>query len=265
MLLWVSMKKLLVSLLIVIACSVSYFAQEIDNLPSVTVSGTAEISIQPTEAIFSLDFTKLDKDLQTARKLNDEAVAKMLDLTRRFAILPRDVKTDNISVEMKYVFNRDPKKKVFDEDGDEIGTRVFKGYEVSKTVTVKLADITKFESFFGEILKTGITEVNSVRFEASNLRENKDKARDMAMKAAREKAAALAGSIGQRIGKALRISEVDSATLSYGVLSSSANSSANTFIQDGVGQSSLVGETLATFAPGAIKVDAKVSVTFLLE
>lgn len=154
-------------------------------MPSVTVTGTAEVMVVPDEVVFSLDVTKTDKDLQVAKRTNDEIVAKVLELTRRFSIEPQNVKTDSISVEMKYEITRDPKKKIYDEDGDEIGTKVFKGYEVSKTVTVRLKEISRFEEFFSEALKTGITEVNSVRFETSKLRENKDKARDLAMKAAR--------------------------------------------------------------------------------
>ena len=42
------------------------------------------------------------------------------------------MKTDQISVEMKYETIRDPKNRIYDEDGDEIGTRVFTGYDRDK-------------------------------------------------------------------------------------------------------------------------------------
>lgn len=250
------------SFLILIAVFVfagSLLGQDVDKLPSITVSGTAEVLIQPDEVVFSLDFTKLNKDLQLARKQNDESVAKMLELARRFSIPAKDIKTDNISVEMKYTSIRDPKKRIFDEDGDEVGTKIFKGYEVSKSVTVRLTNISKFEEFFGEILNTGITEVSSVKFETSKLRENKDKARDMAMKAAREKAVALAGAIDQTIGKAIRITEGNVPNTSFSNLSANAMSNIRA---DGTGVA--VSEALATFAPGAIKVEATVTVVFIL-
>lgn len=247
----------MIPVFLILALAIAVCGQEIDKMPSVTVSGSADVLIPPDVVVFSLDFTKLDKDLQTARRQNDESVARMLELTKRFGIAQKDVKTDNISVEMKYTSTRDPKKRIFDEDGDEIGTRVFKGYEVSKSVTVRLVEIAKFEEFFGEILKTGITEVSSVSFETSKLRENKDRAREMAMRAAREKAIALAGAINQTIGKAVRIVETSSPQQSYGANANSANNFA-------VSSTAVVSETLATFAPGAIKVSAEVSVTFLL-
>ena len=225
-------------------------------MPTITVTGTAEVMVAPDEVIFSLDVTKTDKDLQVAKRLSDETVGKVLELTRRFRIEPQNVKTDYISVEMKYQSIRDAKNRIYDEDGDEIGKKVFKGYEVSQTVIVKLTDISKFQDFFAEVLKTGITEVNSVKFETSKLRENKDKARDLAMKAAREKAMAMTASIGQNIGKAVKITEGTVSNPSY----SNSNISANSYVTTGS-----FSESVATFAPGAIKLEAQVTVSFLLD
>lgn len=120
---------------------------------------------------------------------------------------------------------------------------------------VKITDISKFQEFFEETLKTGISEVESVKFETSKLRENKDKARDMAMKAAREKAIAMTDSIGQTVGRAVRITEGNTGNqyISAGVLNSNAVSTNGNFSQ-----------SVATFAPGAIKVEAQVTVSFLL-
>ena len=250
------MKTFLILCLTALCFCLSVSAQEIDKMPLITVTGTAEVSVVPDEIIFSLDITKTDKDVQIAKRLNDETVAKVLDLTRRFGVLPQNVKTDYITVEMKYEQIRDAKKKIYDEDGEEIGTRVFKGYEVSQTVIVRLTDITRFQDFFAEVLKTGITEVDSVKFETSKLRENKDKARDLAMKAAREKAVAMAASINQSIGKAVRIIEGSSTNTNYNY---SANVTTNSR-SNGDGFS----KPVATFAPGAIKVEAEVTVSFTL-
>ena len=170
-------------------------AQNIENMPVITVTGTAEVMVAPDQVTFTLDVTKTNKDLQIAKRLNDETVGKILELARRFQIAPENVKTDYISVEIKYESIRDAQKKIYNEEGDEVGTKIFRGYEVSKTVIVKLTDIARFEEFFAEALKTGVTEISSVKFETSKLRENKDKAREMAMKAAREKAVAMTASV----------------------------------------------------------------------
>jgi uncharacterized protein YggE len=250
------MRKLLFLLFTVLCFGSFAAAQNISEMPLITVTGTAEVQVVPDEVIFSLDVTKMDKDLQVAKRLNDETVAKVLELARRFSVAPQNVKTDYISVDTIYESIRDAKKKIFDEDGDEVGTKVFRGYRVSQTVIVKLTDISRFEEFFAESLKTEITEVDSVKFETSKLRENKDKARDLAMKAAREKATAMSAAIGQSIGKAVRITEGIVVNQNY---SNSANVTTNSI---SVGGS--FSESLATFAPGAIKVQAEVTVSFLL-
>jgi uncharacterized protein YggE len=244
----------MIPLVVLLLCSaLSAYAQEIDKLPVITVSGTAEVQIAPDEVVFSLDVTKTNKDLQIAKRLSDESVGKILELTRRFSVLPQNVQTSHVSVEMKYESIRDAKTKIFNDDGDEIGRRVFRGYEVSKTVTVRLTDISRFEDFFAEVLKTGLSEVRNVKFETSKLRENKDKARDLAMKAAKEKATAMTAALGQTIGKAIKVTEGNMGSQPL------ANFGANS-----MGTAGGFTESLVTFAPGAIKVEAQVTVSFQL-
>lgn len=249
------MKRSTILIVILLCLASSSSAQEIDKLPVITVTGTADVQVAPDEALFSIDVTKTNKDLQAAKRLNDESVGKLLDLSRRFSISAQNVQTSQITVDMKYESIRDAKTRVFSDDGDEIGKRVFRGYEVSKTVTVRLTDLSRFEQFFAEILQTGVSAVNSVTFETSKLRENKDKAREMAMKAAKEKASAMAAAVNQTIGRAIRVTE--------GTVGSpmTANNSLNSNV---IGTGGVFSESLVTFAPGAIKIGAQVTVSFLL-
>jgi len=249
------MKRSTILMLILLCSAFSAQAQETEKLAMITVSGAAEVLIAPDEAVFSIDVIKTNKDLPTAKRLNDESVGKILELTRRFSISPQNVQTAQIAVDMKYESIRDAKTRIYSEEGDEIGKRVFKGYEVSKTVTVRLTDLSRFEEFFAEVLQTGVSAVNSVRFETSRLRENKDKAREMAMKAAKEKATAMAAAIGQNIGRAIKITEGTVAGQSLMNYAANSNSIATT---------GSFTESLVTFAPGAIKIEAQVTVSFQL-
>ena len=249
------MKRSTILIVILLCSAFSLSAQEIDKLPVNTVSGTAEVQVAPDEAVFSIDVTKTNKDLQAAKRLNDESVGKILELTRRFSILPQNVQTTQIAVDMKYESIRDAKTRIYSDDGDEIGKRVFKGYEVSKSVTVRLIDLSRFEEFFAEVLQTGVSAVNSVKFETSKLRENKDKAREMAMKAAKEKAMAMTAAVGQTVGRAIKITEGNVG----GQMLANYSSNSNTIATGGV-----FTESLVTFAPGAIKIEAHVTVSFLL-
>jgi uncharacterized protein YggE len=249
------MRRILFLLGLALWLSPSAFAQDVDKMPTITVIGIAEVQVAPDEVVFTLDVTKTDMDLQVAKRLNDESVSKILELTRRFSVRPENVKTDSISVEMKYLVIRDPKARIYDEDGDETGKRVFKGYEVSKTVTVKLTDLSRFEDFFADVLRTGVTEVRNVTFETSKFRESRVQAREMAMKAAREKAVSMASAINQAIGKALIIQE--------GIATNDAGGNRG-FSNNVSVKRSTVESVSTTFAPGAIKVEASVTVSFLL-
>jgi uncharacterized protein len=249
----IPMKQFVLPALVFIFSSFVSSAQEIDKLPLITVFGKAEIQIEPDEAVFTIDVTKSNKDLQTAKRTNDESVKKILELARRFSIAPQSIKTTYISVETKYESIRDTKTKIFNDDGEEIGKRIFRGYEVSKTVIARLTDISRFEEFFDEVLKTGLSEVRSITFETSKLRENRDKARELAMKAAKEKATAMAAALGQTIVKAVKIIEANSGDQSFRSYKETANS---------LGTTGSFTESLATFAAGAIKVEAQVTVSF---
>lgn len=46
--------------------------------PTVEVTGKAEIAVEPDSATITVDFTKLDKSLEVARKASDEGVANQV-------------------------------------------------------------------------------------------------------------------------------------------------------------------------------------------
>ncbi len=255
-----NMKTTIYLFFVIAFTSVNLYAQDLNNTPSITVGGVAEIMVEPDEVVISVDVLKVSKDLPSAKREVDQIVARMLDLAKRFGVQPMDVKTDNISVDMRYerrpIPGQRPTRYTDDDDDDDIPstTRVFLGYEVSVSVVTRLRSIDRFEEFFAEAIKTGITEVDSVRFESSEIREYRVQARDMAMRAARTKAAAMAGSIDQTIGKAIRIAEVG--TPGY----TSSNVHSNTLSTGGDFTS-----TVSAFAAGAIRVSAQVTVTFALQ
>jgi uncharacterized protein YggE len=109
-------------------------------------------------------------------------------------------------------------------------------------------------------MKTGLTEVDSVKFESSEFIDQRKKAREMAMKAAYEKASAMAGAVNQTIGKAVYISEATPTDTRYGNFM--ANSTSNNI--SAVSGPTTVTQSVATFSPGAIKISSQVNVTFLL-
>lgn len=244
------MKNLSIAFVLIAVLVVGISAQsgDVSKMPTVEVTGVSEIFVVPDEVTFSLKVAKTDKELEKAKRDNDQVIRKILETARDFKIDAKDVKTDFITVKEAYKRERIP-------NSDDEYNNVFVGYTVSKTAVVKLKDLSRFEEFFSKVIGIGVTDISGVTFASSQLRKHKDEARSMAMRAAREKATALAGVIGQSIGKAVAIKEenVD------GYRSPYANASSNTFSVDG---SSADDED--TFSVGTISVKAQVDVSFLL-
>ena len=68
-------------------------------------------------------------------------------------------------------------------------------------------DISKLDVLLESLIKAGGNRIDSIQYQTSDLRKYRDHARDLAVRAAREKADALAKALGQSIGKAHSIEE----------------------------------------------------------
>lgn len=227
---------------------VSIAAQNIDvsKLPTIQVTGTAEIQVVPDTAAFSFTVSKKNESVAEAKRENDATIEKVKDLAKRFSIKPSDVKTDYIRVS-------EVTKRVKIPNSDDDYENVFDGYQVSRSLEIKLRDMAKFESFLTSLLESGITSVSNVSFSSSEIRKYKDQARAAAIRAAKEKAQAIASEIGQSIGRAVSIEEnnVDERS-SYGL-----NSNNNISF-------SLDGDDDDNSTVGTITIKAQVEAEFLL-
>jgi len=241
-------KNILLVVLFSVFCILSTNAQsvDVDKMPTIKVLGTAEIQVVPDTATLSFTIAKKNNLVATAKKQNDETVAKVSELAKRFSIATTDLKTDYIRV--KEVTRRE-KVKGTDDDYTEVPD----GFRVSRNLVVKLRDISKFETFLTALLDAGVNDVDNVVFTSSELRKFKDQARAQAVRAALEKAQAIAKEIGQTIGKSVSIEENDI----DGYRSSNANISSNSFSID-------EDDAAETISVGAISVKAQVEVRFLL-
>jgi uncharacterized protein YggE len=105
--------------------------------------------------------------------------------------------------------------------------------------------------------------VQGVEFRTTELRQYRDQARDLAIKAAQEKATALTGAISRKVVRPQSIQEEYIGWSSwYG--SRWGGSMSQNVIQNTSSSSAPFGDE-TTFAPGQISVRARVSVTFATE
>jgi uncharacterized protein YggE len=150
------------------------FAGERDEPRLVTVNGDAEVKVAPDEVIITLGIETWDEDLSVAKNDNNRIVAKILETAKKKGIEEKHIQTDHISIEPRY--------------RDQWEHRTFIGYFVRKTVVVTLRDVDKFEPLLSSFLDAGANYVHGIQFRTTELRKHRDKARSLAINAAREKA-----------------------------------------------------------------------------
>ena len=205
----------------------------------ITVTGEGEVKVMPDEAVFTLGIETSDKDLGAAKSANDARIRQVLDLADKAGIDPQDVQTDHLNIEPRY------------RDGYE--QRDFIAYFVRKNVVIRLKDLSKYESFFGQVLQLGVNYVYGINFQISEPRKYKDQARLQAIRAAQDKATSLASQLNQDVGQPYKIVE-DQETL--GAWNQSRGAMMMPMDSGGTGG--------PTIAPGQILVTARVTVSFEL-
>ena len=242
------MRNLLILLAATLLFANPALAQNDRDRPLITVSGQAEVRVPPDEIVFTLTVESVDKEMLIAKNKTDASIREILAIARRNGVKDEDVQTSYISVEPKY--NVDD----LDFEARRGVKREFVGYQVSKTVVVRLREIPRFDALLSDVLKAGVTRVRNVEFRDSQVRRHRDQARAMAIKAAQEKAKLLAGEIGQTIGPA------------YSIIESSGDFTPRTMTQNvsSVGGMLADREPDSAIAPGLISITAQVTVSFRL-
>jgi uncharacterized protein YggE len=242
------MKKIIFSLLLLAGFTSISLAQGYDPRRTISVSGDAEVKVAPDEVVISLAVETNNMDIDKAREENDQKVSAVLAMAKKMGIEDKYMQTDYLSVEPRYDYYNNSSER----------QRKFLGYYMTKNITLTLKDITKFEKFVAEALKLGTNYIRGMDFQTTELRKHRDAARLMAIRAAKEKATALANELGQKVGKPITISE---GTPAIPVFKAARNAMA----LNAVASDDSSAEGSSSVAAGQIEIKANVSVTFELE
>lgn len=247
-----------VVLLVMTLLALSWFAPrnpsaqaQADTAPgTINVSGEALINVVPDEVILTFGVETTDPSLGTAKQTNDQRVQALLALAAKYDIKPEHVKTDYIGLRPNY-------------EDYSYRTRIV-SYTVYKSIVFTLKDISKFEALYTDALEVGANYVHGVNFRTTELRKYRDQARDLASRAAREKAVAMAGALDQQVGQPTNIYEEQNYSYSaYGSWWGGGNAMSQNVVQSAPGAGEISEE--GGFAPGQIQVSARVRVTFALK
>lgn len=202
----------------------------------VTVTGVAEIWVEPDEAVLSFQINSRAQTLQQAQRMQEQDVRTVLAAVKSFGIAEKDIQTSRLRIGPEYEYEREQRKQV--------------GFLASQTLSVILRDLTQYELLLPKLLESGADEVHGIEFRLAKPRKHADQARAQAVRAAREKAAALAGELGAKIGRPYRIEEHDTGEV---------------WPAQGALLRAQAGGQESTVAAGQIRVSARVTASFELE
>ena len=242
-----------VALFVGLAVSTIFAQQMPMQVPTVTVTGTAEIKVVPDEIYLSLAVETKDADLAHAKLASDTRLENAIKFLKQNGVKSADIQTGSLSVRPEYNYNP--------ETGQSENVKF---YVINRPLEFKLADPKKFDDLLTGLMEGGVNYVNEIRFCTTKMRENRDKARREAARAARQKADLLTQELGAKTGKVISISEAYQdyyPPMNYGNAYQQ-----NVQMGDGGGAASVNpnnGE--GSLSVGLITVSASITASFLIE
>ncbi|MBN2753363.1 MAG: SIMPL domain-containing protein [Candidatus Goldbacteria bacterium] len=236
-------KSFCFAVVLILACGVMAGADDSNGKRYITVTGMADVKAVPDRAIISFGVNSDSKEIEAAKKDNDTKTKKIFEALKQNGVDEKDIQTDRISIQPRY---------------DYSGKQVLVGYTVTKNITVLLRSLEAYETVVAGILQAGSNYLNGMEFIVSEKRKYADEARALALKAAQEKAKAMAASLGSVTGKPLAIEELQTEQQPYRAAGKMA---ANVMMNSVTAES----ESGGTLSAGTVKISAGVMVKFELK
>ncbi len=168
-----------------------------DTQESMSVSGNAEMTVTPDEAIAYLSIVTDAETAQEAQAENNDLTADVIAALKAAGIAEKDIETSSYNLHKKYEWNP------VDMRSEE------QGYELIHTLKVTTKDISNVGKYVDAAITAGANGVDRIDFTLTRELEKqvKEQALGMAIAAARSKAENIAEATGVKLGKVITIQE----------------------------------------------------------
>ena len=230
------MKKVILILALVFMAN--SFAQEHKQVPMINVSGEGKVKVAPDQALISISIETKGTKAEEVKRENDKKMDGILKFIKKSNIAAEDFQTQRISLNPNY----DYEKKKYN-------------YIATQSVQILLKDLSKYDTLMEGLVNEGINRIDNVEFKSSKMVQLQSDARKLAIKDAKAKAEDFVSVLGQKVGKAIVISDNSQSYIPqprmYAMKSMSVDKA-----------ESAPRETLAI---GEMEIIANVSVSFVLE
>lgn len=165
-------------------------AQDNKVTPMINVSGEGKILTTPDQAVISVSVNTKGKNAAEIKKTNDAKIEAVLTAIKKYKLPKEDFKTQRVSLNPDYDYN----------------TKKY-SYNALQTIEINLKDLSKYDAIMEDVVNAGINQINNVEFKSSKMLSLQSEARKLAMKDAKMKAEDYVSVLGQKVGKAIVISD----------------------------------------------------------
>lgn len=178
---------------------------EPSSFRSFSASGEGKAVAIPDVAQFTFSIiTEGGKDIAQLQKANTEKVNKAIEFVKSNGVLAKDIKTQNYDLSPRYQYFSCPISR---DEAKPCPPAEIVGYKITQTILVKIRDFSKIGAILTGVVQSGANSVSQLSFEIDDPTAVQNKAREEAIKKAKEKAESIAKAGGFSLGRLLSIEE----------------------------------------------------------
>jgi len=203
----------------------------------INVSGEGKVKVIPDQASIFISIETKGTRAADVKKDNDRKMDAIIKFIKKSNIAKEDFQTQRVSLNPNYDYD---KKK--------------HNYMATQSLQILLKDLSKYDELMEGLVNEGINRIDNVEFKSSKLIQIQSEARKLATKDAKAKAEDFVSSLGQKVGKAILISD-----------NSQVYSPQPRIYAMKAMAMDMVETPRETLAVGEIEITANVSVSFILE
>ena len=207
------------------------------QVPQISVNGEGKVKIVPDQVVINVGFQNTGKDSKEVKDLNDEVVDRVIKFLKKSGVPATDYKTTNVSLYKNYDYD---KKKY--------------NFQASQSLSVTLKDLSKYDEIMMGLNDAGVNSISGVEFKSSKMDDYEREARKKAILDAKQKAQDYVSVLGQKVGKALLITDNSQSYIPQPMYKGNM-----------MAMQSDAAAPRETLAVGELEINTNVSVTFALE
>jgi uncharacterized protein YggE len=185
--------KNMIALALLSVFSLSALSQNIDTRRKIEVNGSAEAEVTPDIIYIGMSLKEYFKDSNNKKKVEIEELERQL----QSAVLKAGIPQENFMINNISSYNNWWEKKKTPD------------FLARKQYRIKVTDLTKFNEIMSAVDPKGIEYSNIESYDYSKMESLKKDLKIKAMQEARAKAEYLITSIGEKLGGALEIQEIN--------------------------------------------------------